>query len=98
MRIRPAALIAASYLSLSSAAQGFTPSGAIADWLCAGADERMRVTSILVLTAGQGERDDEFFTRCLDQVAADVSASERTIREVAAGCTYMARLTISDSE
>lgn len=100
MRVRLVVAVAALHLSLCNPVQAFTTSDTIADWLHAATEDRLRIASILVLTAGQGhsEQDGNFFVRCIDEVANDSSASDRRIREVAAGCTYMAQLPLADAE
>jgi hypothetical protein len=100
MHVRLTASIAVLYLSLSNPVHAFTMYDTLADWLYAGQDERARITSVLVLTAGQGrnELDDNFFARCIDQVANDLGAPDRRIGDVAAGCTYMAQPVLSDAE
>ena len=74
--------------------------GTIADWLCAGENERLRIASTLAVVAGHGtaEHDEQFFTRCIDELASDVRSSDRRLGEVAAGCTYMTRMVFAETD
>src|SRR5262245_11473059 len=74
--------------------------GTIADWLCAGEGERLRIASMLTVVAGQGvaAHDEDFFARCIDDLAFDLRSSGRNLQEVAAGCTYMARQVFAETE
>jgi hypothetical protein len=93
-------LLVGALLTIGSSGQASTRSPTIADWLCAGPAERAVMAGVLSLVAGQGlsEHDEDFFVRCIDEVAEDARAPDRTIGEVAAGCTMMAQLVFAEAE
>ena len=93
-------LLVGALLTIGNSGQASTRSPTIADWLCAGPTERAVMAGVLSLVAGQGlsEHDEDFFVRCIDEVAEDVRAVDRTIGEVAAGCTMMAQLVFAEAE
>ena len=96
--ILPKLLMAGALLSASDPGQAFTRFSTIADWLCAGDSERATIVSTLTLVAGQGiaEHNEDFFARCIDEVSLNAHDLERTLSEVATGCTFVSRTTFAD--
>jgi|SRR5262245_20062217 len=93
-----AAASAALLLSSTIACHALTPLDTIDDWTSSSVSERLVLTRVLALVAGQGrpEINAPFFMQCIEDVAAG-SSSFRRINEVAAGCVLMTFTVFSES-
>ena len=94
--------VAAASVGLSStiACPALTHLDTIDAWTWSSDSERPVLTRVLALVAGQGrpEMSAPFFMPCIENVAADSSASSsRRIHEVAAGCVLMTSTVFSES-
>jgi hypothetical protein len=95
-----AAASAGLLLSSTIAWRALTPLDTIDAWTWSSDSERLVLTRVLALVAGQGrpEINAPFFMQCIEDVAADSSASSsRRIHEVAAGCVLMTSTVFSES-
>jgi len=98
--IRLSVLVLVVLLGYCQSRQALHARDTIADWLCAGEDERAVVADTLSVIAGQGlpDRDEKFFTDCVADVASNSRAYDRRIGDVAAGCMLTAQAVLLEQE
>jgi hypothetical protein len=71
----------------------------VSSWPCV-TEERENVVNFLVTLAGQGrpELDEEFFEKCIADIALEPNLYAERIRDVADGCAYMSTLVFAESD
>ena len=72
----------------------------VSGWPCVMEGEREDVASFLVTLAGQGrpELDEDFFEKCIADVAIEPNLYALRIRDAADGCAYMSTLVFAESD
>jgi hypothetical protein len=72
----------------------------VSNWPCVAEGEREDVASLLVTLAGQGrpKLDEEFFEKCIADVASEPNLYARRIRDAADGCAYNSTFVFAESD
>src|SRR5215213_7995168 len=78
--------------------RALSPFNIIGDWPCVAYDERLTVASMLAVVAGRGraELNEEFFVRCIDDLAYNSDLLKKRISDAANGCVIMNTLPYTD--
>src|SRR5262249_832933 len=93
-------VICATVVTLSTAMATLRLTDPVEEWHHASLDERLTVASALVIVAGQGREDttEEFFGRCLDDIADEPLLAGKQISDVANACLLMRSYFLTDAE
>src|SRR5262249_61105953 len=99
MNLRILIACAAVLAPLNSATAALRLTDPVAAWRHASLDERLTIANSLAFVAGQGweSTNEEFFERCLDDVADEPFLLDRRIRDVAHACVLIQAYALSNS-
>jgi hypothetical protein len=100
MKPRILIICAAVLATLNPASATLRLTDPVVEWRHASLDERLTVANLLAFVAGQewGTTDEEFFERCLDNVADEPRLGDKRIRDVANACVLTHSYFLSDPE
>ena len=100
--LRAPILVCSAVLSLgvNTPSRSLSLNDPVSSWPCVAEGEREDVASFLVTLAGQGrpELDEEFFEKCIADVALEPNLYARRIRDAADGCVYNSTLVFAESD